>query len=416
MKLIKTTFFSGIITFIKIVSGFISTKIVATIIGPSGVAMVGAFSNFIAIILTFSNGAINNGVVKYTAEYTNRDASAEKKLFSTSLRISFYCSLLIAVLLIFFSKTISSLIFKNDSFYDVILILGFCIFFYSLNSLLISILNGLGKIKAFTIINAIGSIVGLILTILLVYYFQVRGALYALVLAQTVVFFITLIFIIKKRWLNISAFKGNFDKKIYKNLKKFSFMAIVTAVTVPVAQILIRNMITSELTINDAGIWQGMMRISDGYLMLINTALLTYYLPRLSSLSDKMDLRLEIIKGYKILIPITIILSTIIYLFRHNIVILLYNDSFRHMESLFIWQLIGDFFKIMSYILAYLMLAKAMMKIYIITEIVFSASYVFLSFVFLKTFGLEGSVYSFAMNYFLYFVTVLILFKKILKK
>ena len=65
------------------------TKIVAIIIGASGVAIVGAFANFIAIILAFANGAINNGIVKYSSEYKS-DEQKSKELFSTSFRISLF--------------------------------------------------------------------------------------------------------------------------------------------------------------------------------------------------------------------------------------------------------------------------------------------------------------------------------------
>src|SRR5690606_17800592 len=110
------------------------------------------------------------------------------------------------------------------------------------------------------------------------------------------------------------------------------------------------------------GYWQGMMRISDGYLMLITTALSTYYLPKLSSLTTNKDLRNEIINGYKLIIPLVFSGCILIYFLRFFIIKLLYTTDFIAMENLFLWQLIGDFFKLSAWVLAYLMLAKAMTK------------------------------------------------------
>lgn len=413
MKLIKTTFLSGLITLIKISSGFISTKIVANIVGPSGVALVGAFSNFISIVLTFANGAINTGVVKYTAEYIE-DESATKRLFATSLKISFYCSLICAIIIIFFSKQVSQYIFKSSDFYDVIIVLGISIVFYSFNNLLLSVLNGLGKINHFTIVNAIGSVVALVLTILLVIYYNIRGALYALVLSQTLIFFITLIFVIKQKWLLIESFKGKFDIEVFSKLKNFSLMAIVTALTMPLVQIFIRNLIINKLSIDEAGIWQGMIKISDGYLMIINTALITYYLPKLASLKNENEIKSEIIRGYKIIIPIVFCICCLTYYMRDFIIKILYNDNFLIMSELFFWQLLGDFFKILSYVLAYLMLAKAMIKFYIITEIFFSISYVALTYFLVNIYGLEGTSIAFGINYYVYFIIMVVLFRKML--
>ena len=69
MTLIKTSVLSAIATIIKIISGFVINKVVAIYVGPSGLAIIGQLQNFMELIVTFSNGAITNGVVKYTAEY-----------------------------------------------------------------------------------------------------------------------------------------------------------------------------------------------------------------------------------------------------------------------------------------------------------------------------------------------------------
>ena len=68
-SLFKTNFYNGIATAIKILLGIISNKIVAVILGPSGVALLGQLSNFISISSTVSTLGITSGVTKYTAEY-----------------------------------------------------------------------------------------------------------------------------------------------------------------------------------------------------------------------------------------------------------------------------------------------------------------------------------------------------------
>ena len=70
------------------------------------------------------------------------------------------------------------------------------------------------------------------------------------------------------------------------------------------------------------------------------------------------------------------------------------------MMELFTWQLVGDIIKISSWLLAYLMLAKAMTKIYIVTEVLFSLSFIILSILFINSFGLVGVTYAFTANYF----------------
>ncbi len=413
MKLVKTSIFSAIITFIKIAAGFIAGKVIAVMTGPGGVALVGSFSNFISIVLAFANGAINNGVIKYTAEFHGNNFKLNL-LFSTAIKISLFCSIIVGILIILFAPWISSWLFTSEVFINPVRVLGLTIFLYALNSLFISILNGQGEIKMLTKVNAIGSVIILIITITLVYFYNIIGALYALAIGQSVVFFATLFMLRRVKWYNWDIFKQPFSKIIALKLSHYSLMAIVSALTIPVSQILLRNFLTVELGIVAAGNWQGMLRVSDGYLMLITTALGTYYLPTLSRLTKEDDIRKEVFKGYKIILPTVILGCILIYYLRFIIIGVLYTEKFYAMEELFLYQLIGDFFKMAAWILGYLILAKAMTKTYIITEILFTVSFILLSYVFVKSYGLIGITFAFSLNYFIYLVVMLFFFRKLI--
>lgn len=415
MKLVKTSFFSAIITCIRIASGFVAGKFVAIFTGPAGVALIGQFTNFITIALTFANGAINTGVVKYTAEYEN-DEVATQKLLSTAFKISLYCSLIVGALLVFIAPYISDWIFKQQGYENPIRVFGISIILYSLNTLLISVLNGKKQIKTYTVVNTAGSLIGLVFTIVLVYFYKLQGALYALVLAQSIVFFVTLAFVLKSNWFSLSLFKGAIDKQMSNKLLHFSLMAIVSATMMPIAQIVLRNLMIDKLGVGAAGYWQGMMRISDGYLLLVTTSLSTYYLPKLSSLTTEGEIRKEIFYGYKIILPVVFISCVVIYLMRFFIIHLLFTGKFDAMSNLFIYQLLGDFFKMAAWVLSYLMLAKAMTRAFIITEIVFNISYVVLGYLCINLVGLNGITIAFAINYLLYFIVMVLIFRRLLFK
>ena len=415
MKLITTSLFSGLITIIRLASGFVVLKFVAFFTGPSGVAMIGGFQNFISIILTFGNGAINNGVVKYTAQYNDNEEKT-KLLFSSAFRITVISSSIIGIILLIFGSPIAGIVFNNDIYTAAIRVLGLTLILYTLNILIISILNGKGLIKTYSIVNVFGSIVGLIFTIVLVYFYGIKGALISLVLSQTIVFFITIIYVKKYNWFSATYFFNKFDKNEASKLGKYSLMAIVSALTVPVSQIIIRNLVTSNLTISQAGQWQGMLKVSDSYLMLITTSLTTYYLPKLSSLKKKEDLKSEIFKGYKIILPIVITSCLFIYFMRYWIIQFLYSEDFLQMESLFSWQLLGDVFKISAWILGYVLVAKAQIKFFISVEIIFNTLYVVLAYILLKTNGLAGITMAYALNYFIFLIVMIIIFKQIILK
>ena len=410
MTLIKTSVLTGISTVIKLVSAFVINKVIALYIGPSGLAIVGQLQSFTSIITTFSNGAISSGIVKYTAEY--QDIEEKKKIFSSSIVISLICSLIISIFLFVFSDYLSELILKDVQYSSVFIIFGATIFLFALNMVLISILNGQKEIKKYVLVNIAGSIFSLVFTSILIMQLNLMGALYAMVLNQSVMFFVTLAFVLKSSWFKLEYFKQGLDKESLSKLSKYSLMAIVSALTVPVSHLIIREYIGKNLGWDSAGYWQGIWYISTMYLMLVTTTLGVYYLPRLSEIQDNKELRKEIFSGYKIIMPIVILASLIIFLLKEYVILIAFSKDFMPMMELFAWQLIGDVIKIASWLLAYLMLAKAMTKVFIYTEVLFSALFVGLSILFVDKFGLVGITYAYALNYFLYLVTMIFIFRK----
>ena len=94
------------------------------------------------------------------------------------------------------------------------------------------------------------------------------------------------------------------------------------------------------------------------------------------------------------------------YLLRDQIVLILFSADFKPVTGLFMWQLIGDSLKIGSWIIAYVMLGKAMFKAFIFTEILASVLFYLLSVWLIRTVGLEGVVMAYAINYAIYWVVV----------
>lgn len=414
-EIFKVFSFTALSTLIKMVSNFVIVKVLAVYVGPSGVALLGQLSNFTSIVLTAGSGGINSGVTKYIAE-DRKDSTRVSKTISTSTKISIILSVVIGILLMIFSGYLSLTILKSNEYNLVFIVFGFTLIFYTLNNQLLSILNGFQEYRKYVYVNIFASVVGLIFTVTLVLVWNLKGALIASVSFQSITFFLSLLFVLKSPWFNKEMIFGKFSKKAAKNLFGFSLMTLVSASTVPVSQMLVRSYIASDLSLSDAGIWEGMNRISGMYLMIITTSLSVYYLPKLSSTKDDLLLKNEIFKLYKFVLPIILISITVVYLLRKVIINILFTEEFSGMSELFSYQLLGDFFKIISWVLAYVMIAKAMIKWYIITEILMALSLVLLSYFLIAKFELIGANIAYMVNYFIYMIMMFLLFRKTLIK
>lgn len=415
MNLLKTSALNGIAVLIKTATMFILNKVLAVYVGPSGYAVIGQFQNFIQIVTSFAGGAINTAVIKYTAEYYE-DVSRQRAIWRTAGSIVLLFSIVIAILILILQRQLSVYIFQTDEFQSVFVWFAIFLLFFNFNALFLAILNGKKEILKLVIANIAGSLFSLVITGLLAINFQLYGALVALSIYQSTAFLVTLILCYKADWFKISYLFGKVDPAIAKKFAGFALMALTSALCIPLSQIIIRLYLTSEFGLEFAGYWEAMIRLSGGYLMLVTATLSVYYLPRLSELTYISDIKKEVYLGYKIIFPIALVGAIFVYFLRDLIITLLFTEAFLPMRELFLWQVIGDSLKVGSWIIAYLMLSKAMTKLYIITEIFFAISLVALTYVFTKIFGFKGVSISYLINYAIYWIVMgLFIFKELRK-
>jgi len=401
MTLIKTSLLNGIAVVIKMLTLLGLNKILAIYVGPAGYAALGQFQNAVQMITTLASGAINTGVTKYTAEY-HEDEAKQHAVWRTAGTISLVGSVLVAIAVIAFNKPLAGWFLKDESLGSVFIWFAATLVLFVFNTLLLAILNGKKEIQRYVTANIAGSLFALAVTTVMAIQLGLYGALVALAIYQSLTFFVTLTLTYKASWFRLSYLLGGIDKQSARNLAKFTAMALTSAACVPLSHILIRNHLGETMGWEAAGYWEAMWRLSAAYLMLVTTTLSVYYLPKLSELQDPADIKKEILQGYKIILPVAAACGLIIYLLRDFIIRVLFTAEFAEMEVLFGWQMVGDTLKIGSWILAYLMLGKAMVKLFILSEIGFAASFYGLTFYFTSVLGLEGVSVAHAVNYFFY--------------
>lgn len=415
MNLLKTSILNGVAVLIKTATMFILNKILAVYVGPAGYATIGQFQNFIQMLTTFAGSAINTAVIKYTAEYYE-DESKQQSVWKTAGSIVLIFSLLFSLLILIFKNQLSLYIFHTNNYQSVFVWCATFLIFFTFNALFLAIINGKKEVLKLVIANITGSIFSLIITAVLAIKYGLYGALVALSIYQSLTFFVTLLICYRSDWFKLSYLFGKIDKEIAKNFLAFALMALVSSICVPLSQIAIRSYLTYEYGFAYAGYWEAMIRLSAAYLLLVTTTLGVYYLPRLSELSNIKAIKSEVYLGYKLIFPVAVIGSLVVYFLKDWIIALLFTKAFLPMRDLFFWQMVGDSLKIGSWILAYLMLSKAMTKLFITTEILFSITSIFLTYLCTQFFGFEGVSVAHAINYGLYWIVMSLFVFRVLNR
>lgn len=395
---------------VKIIAGILVSKFIAVFIGAEGMALIGNLRNFLSAVQSVAIAGLYKGVVKFIDKFKNNSIELGKTL-STVFYFGFFASMLLAFLCYYNAEYINSLIFQGNYKYTyVIEILAIVLPFYALNMFVFAIMNGFSKYKILFIINIIGQVLGLLVTILLIWQDNIDGALVAVVIAPALNLLISIVGILYRKNLMNYLKISDFSFSVLNNLSPYMIMALVSSIAIPIVLIIIRNYLITEIGLKEAGYWQAMNRVSDYYLMFINSLMVLYILPRFAEINTKKEFRKEVFSFYKTIMPIFALILLAIYLSRSLLVSLLFTQDFQPVEELFGYQILGDFMRVLSMVIAYQFLAKKMFAHFIVLEIFLFVIIYFTSIYFIDLYGLKGAVMGHCLSYIMHFGIILLIF------
>jgi PST family polysaccharide transporter len=395
---------------VKIIAGILISKFIAVHIGPQGMALIGNLRNFLSAIQSIAISGLYNGVVKFISQFKTNTLELTKTL-STVFYFGFFSSILLAFLCYYNAAFINGLIFsKNYNYTYVVEALSIVLPFYALNMFAFSIMNGFAKYQILLIINIISQILGLLVTLLLIWQNNIDGALVAVVITPALNLLITIVGIAFRQNLMSSIKITDISFSILNKLSPYMIMALVSTIALPIVMIIIRNYLIAEIGMKAAGYWTAMTRVSDYYLMFINSLMALYILPRFAEINSRKAFRKEVFSFYKTIMPVFAGLLVIIYFSRSFLINILFTEDFRPVEDLFGYQLLGDFIRVLSMVIAYQFLAKKMFAHFIILEVFLFVSMYFSSVYLIDVFGLKGAVMGHCLSYFMHFGIILFIF------
>ena len=166
--------------------------------------------------------------------------------------------------------------------------------------------------RTYLFISLASSAASVILVSLLTYYYHVYGTLLGFVLSQLCVFIIALSFMQGFKF-DFKFFTFDIDFDSFNRLFKFSIMTLVSLISLPLVQVLLRNYVASHSSWYNVGYWQAMLKISDAYLLLVTTVISTYALPSYSRSEDKIELKKMVYSTILKLTPLVLLSALIIY-------------------------------------------------------------------------------------------------------
>ncbi|WP_447738157.1 O-antigen translocase [Aeromonas veronii] len=420
-KVIKVALFTSLLTFTRMLSGFVIAKFVAIYTGPAGLATLGQLQSTITLLNGIVNAPVGNGVVRYTAENltkSNNIADSCSPWWRASLYWAMTLCIIIASVISYFDVEISVWLFDSSSYARYISITSYLLPFSVLYTAINSVINGQQHYKKYVIFGVISVVISTIIMSVMIIFFSMEGAFFAVVLQVAIMGGAMLILVLatSEPWIRFKYWFGRTSKNELKCIGNYVVMGVSSAIMVPITLVVIRNILVDNVGWGNTGYWQAVWRISEVYLGVITLTLSTYFLPRLSTLTSYEEIRKEIANTAIIVIPIVVILAILVYLFRDIIIYILFSSDFNSARDLFLVQLIGDVIKILSWLYAFPMLSRGAAGWFVASEVFFSLTLMLLVYLLVPYYGTHGANIAYLVNYLFYLVFVVLNLKRICGK
>lgn len=411
MSLVRASLLNAVAVGTKVACSIVLNKVLAVYVGPAGYAAIGQFQNAVSIVVNVAGGLLAPGVIKTTAEHFD-DTARQHAVWRTAVRFSLGASLSMAVCLLLLGPRLAQWLLQRTDLSSVFTWLALTLPAMAFNNLLLAIVNGKKEMGLYVAVNIVGNLVSLLLTGLLAYALGLYGALVAFTINPAIVLLSSAAILARRDWFRVGHLWGRMSRPALRELAGFGVMGLTSALIVPATFIVIREHVTARLGMTATGYWQASWKISEVYLMLVTSTLSVYYLPRLAEIRHAQELKSEITKVYRFVLPVIVVAAAAIFAARDLIIQLLFTPEFLPMRELFAWQLTGDVIKIGSWVLGYIMLGRAMVRFFVLTEIAFAASFIALSWIFVEMLGIVGVAMAYALNYSLHWIGMWYLVKR----
>lgn len=393
-------FWSNGYLFIKILAAVIANKVIATVLGPSGIAIIGQFQNTSGIISSIAHGSIQTGTLKYVSN-CKKDQNALREVISTSFCVTLILTLTASLFTLVFSENLGLGVFSSGRYGYIFKVFSASLIFYSLNIFLISILNGLGEIRLLAKVNIALSIIFLLSSSLFTIYYRLDGALLSLIATQVLGFLVALFLIYRKFGRNYFAEVFNFgdcNLRVTRNLVKFSISTFFSGFLVSVSMIIIRNMITSEMSLEKAGIWESGYRILIYYNMVFAVPFSIFYFPKFSKAKNMKEVSRMLIDSSKILTPLMGLLAFAIIMLKEYIIIGLFSERFVEIGRFLTCILAAEFLRIFGFFIQNTYMSQAKVFTISLFQLLFYTVFIICSFYSIERLGLVGVGYSYLVS------------------
>ncbi|MFT5735780.1 MAG: O-antigen/teichoic acid export membrane protein [Maribacter sp.] len=411
-QIMKATSIFGGVKIFNILISIIRFKVVAVLLGPAGIGVLGLFNSTIVLISSLTNFGLGISAVKdIAAANDTKNGQRIAKVVLVVKRLVWFTGIFGALVTLVLSSWLSEIAFGNKEYTVAFIWLSSTLLLKQLASGEFVILQGLRKLKELAKANLIGSVLGLVVSIPLYYYWRLEGIVPALIVTAIFTYLVSLYFGNRVKTENIKV--STKELKVEgKGMMMMGFMLSLSGIMVLSESYIIRIFINNMGGVEQVGLYNAGIALISTYVGLLFAAMETDYYPRLSAVASDNEKSNELVNQQtEIALLILAPVLTALLIFIDWVIIILYSSEFVAIKIMIYWAFLGMFFKVPGWVVGFLFIAKGKSKLFFWSELVSNLYLLGLNLLGYYYWGLTGLGISFLASYILYLLQVYLIAK-----
>jgi PST family polysaccharide transporter len=404
-RILRSSAIMGGAQIVTLAVAFIRTKVIAQLMGPAGVGLVGVLTAFNGNVSTLAGWGLGASGVRMIAgsvpEEKARKQAAVRKFGMTLSSLG-----LVATLALFWP--VAYLTFDASHYAAELLIGGMAVPCIIASLVWTSMLQAAGHVKSLAKAQVLSALTGLFVGLPLIYFFGSIGIAISLLFAAAVPMAFTWHVArrdccFKDAQPRRADLRALFD--MGGGLMVIGVASQLAAYGVRLAIIRQHADIADGLT--DAGYYQAAIAIAGSLPAMVFTAMGTDFFPRVAAAKDEAEAKVLSERQIEAALLLALPIFTGLITMNRLGIALLYADKFEPAVPLLSWMIWGVFVRLLGWPLGYWLIARGSMRTVVVVEVTSNVIMAALPIFLLPAFGLVGTAMGYFIGYLLYALAML---------
>lgn len=411
-QIAKSTSIFGGSQFANILLGIVRTKMLAVLLGTTGIGLNGMFQSIGDLMRSLTGLGLSFSSVKEIAEA--KQSGDDQRIGHTVTmlyRWLWFTGIAGMLLTIALSPWISDYVFGNREHVLAICLISFSVLTGTVSSGQLALLQGMRKIGSMAKSSLYGAIGGLLTAVPLYWILGLNGIVPALLAVSFIGLFFTWLF---ARKISVEKVAQSYRDSLQRGggMVKLGIFTVISGLVSTLTLFLLRSYILQSDGVGHVGLFQAVWSVSNMYMGGIMTSMAADYFPRLCSLNGDDPKTVQFTNEQtRFVLIVATPLIVLILLVAPPILNILYSNGFNAASTLLRWQIFGTFLKVIIWPLGFILLSKGRGVRFLLVESSWFVVYYLSTRLLWPIYGLDSAGIAYVIAYVTYLPLVYLIVK-----